>query len=417
VRIFLIVGIIFNAIQCLQSLYLAAQDGDGVLLSSASASFRSLFNDFTEDNDNNGGDFDAAADIDDGQSPRLYHNATKVKATDPIHVPPCALCFFGLPRSYKTMVLPSIKQNVLMPNRDYQCDVYVHFYIQHEEASGRSGSGGAIDPTEILELRHAVQKIFEEDVTIGKSPRIVVSYVNNTDEEFWQMRGDAIKKYETTKDENGKYLYYPWKARTYHYPTTLHNIVKQWHSIEAVWNHMEATSKRLGKTYERVAMLRNDVMYMTPVDIYELEHEKYDFDNRHAIIPDFARFPVNDRMIYGPREAVKMWATQRFPLIDNHVVTYPEPGFGMHSERFLNHTILTPIQNDFGIEVRTNPDICFFPVRADQSTWISDCTTTGGATRGFRGKPLMKYVERILGRPCVKSKLRQRVVQAHCPLQ
>ena len=39
----------------------------------------------------------------------------------------CAICFFGLPRSYKEMVLPNIVKNVLEPNHKYNCDVFVHF--------------------------------------------------------------------------------------------------------------------------------------------------------------------------------------------------------------------------------------------------------------------------------------------------
>ena len=40
----------------------------------------------------------------------------------------------------------------------------------------------------------------------------------------------------------------------------------------------------------------------------------YDVDNRIGIVPGFARFPVNDRMIVGPRHAVKVWSHTTIPI-------------------------------------------------------------------------------------------------------
>ena len=76
-------------------------------------------------------------------------------------------------------------------------------------------------------------------------------------------------------------------------------------------------------------------------------------------------------MIYGPKKAVKIWAKERFMRLEEHVVSY-EPGYGMHSERFLNHSIFPAIRR-LGVPVYANPDICFFRARADSSTWITDC--------------------------------------------
>ena len=48
-------------------------------------------------------------------------------------------------------------------------------------------------------------------------------------------------------------------------------------------------------------------------------------------------YPVNDRMVIGSYEAVKIWATQRFDLLDDYVMhKVPKPGLGMHSEHYLN---------------------------------------------------------------------------------
>jgi hypothetical protein len=329
----------------------------------------------------------------------------------------CAICLFGLPRSFKLLVLPSIVKNVLIPNMANQCDVYFHYYhVARESGGGRSGHGGRIDPNSITQgLRQAVHDLYA-DSTSSDIHVPYVSMTNDTDESFWNARRTSLEKYRTAKDAQGRYLYFPWMAKTFKYPTSMDNIVKQWHSIDAVWNDMEEKGKQLGRNYTRVAMLRNDVMYVTPFDIYRRDcstlpyspstASSWDRHNQYAIVPNWARFPINDRMIYGPHEAVKIWATQRFRLLEEHVVTYPEPGYGMHSERFLEHSIFPAIRNLSGVSVTANPDICFFRARADGSVWNADCATRDGAARGFRyRKDIRQLVESISGRSCEEGKL------------
>jgi hypothetical protein len=48
-------------------------------------------------------------------------------------------------------------------------------------------------------------------------------------------------------------------------------------------------------------------MYVTPMDIYRLDNDSHnktdagvDLENRYAVVPAFNKYPVNDRMIYGP---------------------------------------------------------------------------------------------------------------------
>lgn len=67
---------------------------------------------------------------------------------------------------------------------------------------------------------------------------------------------------------------------------TVDNIVKMWHSIERAWDLMEAHVQREGIQYTRVAMLRSDVVYMTPIDIWETERMGVrDRTNNVAVIP------------------------------------------------------------------------------------------------------------------------------------
>ena len=109
-------------------------------------------------------------------------------------------------------------------------------------------------------------------------------------------------------------------------------------------------------------------------------------------------------MIAGPYDAVKIWATERFQRVESHVRNYPIPGWGMHSERFLNFSVFPAMINNtsndstmqnpinknrrkkkqsssssssssssLGYTLDQNPNICFLRARADGSVWIEDC--------------------------------------------
>jgi hypothetical protein len=321
----------------------------------------------------------------------------------------CAICFFGLPRSFQLLVLPSIITNILIPNKANKCDIYLHYYHVKEETGGRSGHGGSIDPKDVWLLKDALEQIYA-DIPIGDKPHL--SLTMDTEQDFWRKRGELLQKYRTKKASDGEYLYYPWMAKSYSYPTSIDNIVKQWHSIQAVWEDMEQNAVKLERNYSRVAMLRNDVVFVTPFDVHQISNDTRDENNQFVAVPNWARFPINDRMIYGPYAAVKVWATERFDRLEGHVITY-EPGYGMHSERYLNHSIFPAIRQ-LGFQVVVNPEICFFRARADSSTWINDCATRNGAAKGFRKKDTQHLVEVIVGRRCRKSKLNAKVIQLHC---
>mmetsp|Transcript_25395 Transcript_25395/g.54160 ORF Transcript_25395/g.54160 Transcript_25395/m.54160 type:complete len:520 (+) Transcript_25395:48-1607(+) len=295
----------------------------------------------------------------------------------------CAILFFGLPRSFKLFVLPSIIENIIVPNLDNNCDYYLHYHAVASEGQNRAGeSGGTINGNDVFLLEDAIRRT---TAGTGKgAPRI--SITNSTIEDFEKARGKVMILYETARDENGEYLYFPYNAASWEYPNTIRNMVKQWHSIDAVWQHMEENAKALKKSYSRVAMLRNDVMYVTPFDMYSLSNNERDIGNNHVVVPDWANYPVNDRMIAGPYDAVKVWATERFQRIESHVRDYPIPGWGMHSEKFMNFSIfpamLSASKDDSkklssslspGYVLDQNPSVCFLRARADWSVWIEDC--------------------------------------------
>lgn len=318
-------------------------------------------------------------------------NATAVFTINQNNPDRCALCFFGLPRSFKTMVLPSIQKNILIPNAKHGCDIFVHYYYKLEEEAGRFNEGGKIDPNEIFLLEPSVANI---------SKLSTVRFTNDTDSQFFATRKTELDRYEKTAGTDGKPAYYPWKEDGWK-PITQVNLIRQWHSVERSFQLMEDYAQQHNIRYRRVAMLRNDVMYLTPIDIMKLDRTLLDSKNDHFVLPPFANYPVNDRMIYGPYEAVKVWATKRFELIEERVKNPNAAGKVLHSERFMNESIIPSIE-DLGYTKHLNPDICFVRTRVNSVTMFNDCLRFG-STRGIdTEKELKKLVEEILGKQCHK---------------
>ena len=330
----------------------------------------------------------------------------------------CAICFFGLPRSFKLFVLPSIIKNVLIPNLSNRCDIFLHYYDIKTEEKSRSGLGGTIDANEVYLLKNAVDGIYNpgngNETGSPKTPiagKVQLTITKDTNETFWDQRHGQIHRYMNAKGKDGKLLYFPWMAKSYDRNSVI-NVIKQWHSIESVFESMAHS----GKEYDRVAMLRNDVVFVTPFDIWKVNSTFRDTDNQIVTVPNWARFPINDRLVYGPAPAIKIWSTERFQRLEDHVRTYPEPGYGLHSERFLDHSIFPAIRQELGYEVTTNPQICFFRARSDGSCWINDCATRNGAAAGFRTIDTQKLVESLVekGTKCTRSKYTNRIVQLKC---
>ena len=333
----------------------------------------------------------------------------------------CAINFFGLPRAFESLVLPSIIQNIIIPNPG--CDYYVHYYHMTEELQGRSGEGGTIDPTAIRLLRDAVHQVAartrkesaEEAQEQQKLP--IVEFVFDKEEDFWIKYSSLIERIRTTV-VNGKYLYFPWKAKTYQHPVTTDNIVKMWHSIQSSYQLMEDFAASKNIEYKIVAMLRSDVVYVTPINIHDAPKPKDGANNNDntlvpVTVPNFGKHPVSDRIIYGPREAVKIWATQRFAKLESHVdfILKNDPGWGMHSERFVNYTLFPLIQNI--TKIRQHPSLCFFRARADESIWVSDCSSAKRTVAApsimeqllQKGKrTILSVVQDAIGRPCSGTK-------------
>jgi hypothetical protein len=384
----------------------------------------------------------------------------------------CALLFFGLTRSYKDMVLPSLIENVLKPNVRHGCDVYAHFYKQETEETGRNNEGGDLNPDDIFLLEEAVHSVAREyyetvllqhdyQVLPGNSrPRYespVVAFTHDTPLEFSERRSEQLKRYlNETIEHNGKqvYAYIPWAKKNKNFMNeSLTNVVKQWHSIQSAFQLMDYTSKLQNISYSRVGMFRSDCLYVTPIDIASLggssnvssstqtggevasmaaegQLPRYDVGNQFFVTPGFALWPVNDRLVYGPYDAVKIWATKRFDLVEESAKSQNNPGYTMHSERFLNTTVF-PAMEGLGFGHVSNGFICFLRTRAvggnelirntsakiSGKAFLNDCSGDGllptpltidtWNSIGFTQQeqlmlegPRMGIVERIVGTRC-----------------
>jgi uncharacterized protein YhfF len=160
---------------------------------------------------------------------------------------------------------------------------------------------------------------------------------------------------------------------------------------------MEEHAKQFNKTYTRVAMFRSDVVFVTPIDIFRKKNHDIDYENRHAVIPYFGKFPVNDRMIHGPYEAVKMWATERLPRVHEHVKN-PKAS-GLHSEKYLKQTIF-PLIRELGFEIQEDRGICFFRCRADGPIHFKDCEDMKFDWSRSKITDQQRILEDLLGQPC-----------------
>ncbi|CAJ1951910.1 unnamed protein product [Cylindrotheca closterium] len=287
------------------------------------------------------------------------------------------------------MVLPGLIKNVFMPNADNKCDVFVHYFHQEEEAAQRKNRGGKLNPNEIYLVKEAARSFL--------GPNTTVMIVNDTDASFREQRKYQLERYQETYDKQGQKVYFPFK--TVFRPSSLDNLVKQWHSINSTFTMMEDYMKKHDINYTRVAMLRNDVMFLTSFNINMINNTEKTPDSKHFVLPGFAMFPVTDRMIYGFFDAVKMWSTTRFDRIEKRAWDHQHTGVAMHSEKFMAADLLPSIETAGYTRLRNN-NVCFIRTRAASIAMWQDCVRD--VPKGLEGKNMTALIEEILERKCEK---------------
>jgi hypothetical protein len=293
---------------------------------------------------------------------------TQAARTSSVPQEKCAIILYGLPRAFRPLVLPSVVQHVMRPNAAYGCDYFVHYYNLTAETAGRSGAGGLIHAEDILVLHEVLPRASPRSTT--------VLFCSDTHESFQASHHDLLHEIVTARDTSGGPLYSPWLEQGYDFPHTILNIIQMWHSIDRAWTLMQHHGRKHGIRYTRVAMLRSDVVYLTPLDIWgngKVNNER-DVSNEYVVVPSFARYPVNDRAIYGNASGVEIWATGRFSALAQHVEDYRGSGYLMHHEHFLDSSIFASIRTRAGVKVAHDERLCFCRARADQRVWYNDCT-------------------------------------------
>lgn len=312
---------------------------------------------------------------------------------------PCAINLYGLPRQFQELVLPSLKRNVIQPNAKYNCDYFVHYYDRREESDYRGadrGRSGTIDPEQVKLLTQAVHEEHLND-----PPSVV--FEKETEESFFSRHDSLLETIHTKRGSDEKLLYIPLSEEKPFPNATIVNIIKMWHSQQAVWDLMMKSKK-----YSRVAMLRSDVLYVTPIDIYQLPDQNVDYENARTVVPNFSNFPVNDRMIYGPFDAVQIWAAGKFRRLAHHVEKVHNDLDGIHPERFLFRTIFPAIR-DAGIPILpASSNLCFLRVRADGSVRIQDCGVECVHDHN------VQVVEYLVQRPCSMNRTNPNVAILEC---
>ena len=130
---------------------------------------------------------------------------------------PCALLFFGVPKRFKEAVLPSIRRHITGINPE--CDVFMHMYNLTVFTNMRNGEENiSMDPDEVY--------LFTEAIEI----------MSETEHNFRRRRN--VTEYEK---------FFPFGVHgDWFWPTSLHNMLKQWYSIEKVWDLMLSHERRRG---------------------------------------------------------------------------------------------------------------------------------------------------------------------------
>ena len=275
--------------------------------------------------------------------------------------PQCALLFFGLPRNFKRIILPSIKEYILSYNKN--CDVFLHSY-------------------NVTSISNPLSQENNTKLNINEVFLLTQNATLERVEDFWELRNDTVLRFRTMFPE----------GLGWDYPSSMDNMVKQWHSLEKVW-------EQKNNTYEQVGLFRSDVFYITPINI----------SNGDAVMPRFGCGDhSNDRMFYGKRQYAKRYATERFSLVDDYIGRMKKKHGAnarvqLHSETYMRDAIMYHMPVD--VEEK---DVCFFRARGTGlintgDCFCDDCKVTGlinTPCNSVRGVNVSHEIRRITGLHC-----------------
>ena len=268
--------------------------------------------------------------------------------------PTCALMFFGIPRSFVSTVFPSIKRYILDANPT--CDVFVHSYNVSVVRGNRMGEASG--------------NVYIEELDAFKQ------YYSNSQSSY-ELMLETEDDFQRQRNVTYFRQFFP-RPSAWEYPTSMDNMIRQWHSIESGWKLMESHEKKAWRRFDKVGFFRLDVKYTHPIDI---------LTNETAVIPAMMYEQakptgINDRLFYGSRDVGALWATDRFNSVEDYLA-WQEGNIdrvrcrGLHSEEFLRYLLVQ--KWSFDITLR---NICFQRVRTSGTILSTDCDVFGDNAKG-----------------------------------
>jgi len=211
----------------------------------------------------------------------------------------CALLFFGLPKFFRRKALPSIRSNIIKHNPN--CDIYLHTYN--------------IDVLPRNERNYEPRAKMNVREVFDLTPNVIL---------------DSEENFEHSRNLTYYRQFFPYAKKSWVYPQSLDNMVKQWHSIDGVWKLMDNSQK---SRYDRVGLFRSDLIYDNPINILQ---------EGDAVSPNFGLVnntrELNDRFFFGTYEHAKKWA-DRFSPVPAYMESSVGKEFGLHSETYLYYVM------------------------------------------------------------------------------
>jgi hypothetical protein len=192
----------------------------------------------------------------------------------------------------------------------------------------------------------------------------------------WQLETEDV--FQEQRDVEFYHQFFP-ATKGWTFPTSMDNMIRQWHSIESVWKLMTAYEESHSMRFSRVGFFRLDVRYVDSIDIS---------NESLAVVPSLMHDTIywssqlNDRMFYGARDFAEVWATGRFQSVTDYLnwqQTVAPTSFisGLHSESFMNYLL----REKWELPVEEH-DVCFERVRASGDVLEDDCSLMGKGGKG-----------------------------------
>jgi len=290
----------------------------------------------------------------------------------------CAIILHGIPRSFKSIVLPTLTQYIIHPNAKYQCDYYIQHHLRDfDEMPAHPGRGGFVNASDVFEITNTVNNVARDfENYIGYRPPIV-QFVNSTDADAFQRHREVYAKMRLLKDSRGNWLYLP-------------EVIRSWDGMKLAWELMDFNRQKHDICYDLVAVLGLDMALLSPIDLFEpgamgsgcptaidihsVKHSKdfIQFD-KFSSSDEFPPSP-DQGIARGSYDAMKIWMTGRFHHLDNYLdkLLDENMGVGFAEDRFLQDEIL-PRLASANATMNFDSSFCALDAMPNDSVSLTKC--------------------------------------------